>query len=103
MNKDKQIEALKLKVFQLERKIEDQTFLERIIRPKLENIRTEIADRFRHKSSGQSVVMNFKDGKFCDPIIVGTTDVEEALCPEDESYQRAFCMPIMHADDFKEF
>lgn len=96
-------DALKLENCQLRHKIKNLYYLERIVQPKLEQIRTEIADKFRCMSSGQPVVLNEKDGKFSDPIIVNTTDVEEALCPEDVSYERSVCLPIPHINDFKEF
>lgn len=96
-------EALKLLNYQLNLKIGNQQFLEKIVNPKLEEIRTEIADKFRHKMSDQSIVLNCdKEGKFSNPIVANTTDYEEALCPEDDSYQRDVCLVIPHIDDFRE-
>ena len=96
-------EALKLENFQLKMKIDNLKYLENIISPKLEQIRTEIADKFRPKTSGQSVVFNCsKDGYFSNPIVVDTTDHEEALCPEDDSYMRDVCLIIPNIDDFRE-
>lgn len=54
------------------------------------------------KLSGQFVVFNKTDGKYCDPIIVSADSYEEALCPEDESYQRIFCQPLFDESEFKD-
>jgi len=96
-------QALEIENFQLKKRIKDLEFLEKATDRKIDSLKTEIHDQVWPTSSGQYVVFNRKNDKFCDPIIVDAHGVVEALCPEDDSYEREFATCIRHIDEFKQF
>ncbi len=82
----------------LERRTNEMRWLE----DSFNRFKKEISSRFEIKMSGQYVCFDEKDGKFIDPIIVCADGIEEALAPENESYQKTFAIPISDKTEFKD-
>lgn len=55
------------------------------------------------KFSGQFLLLNEKDGKFFDPVIVTADGAEEALCDNSGVETHNFALPIPDVKEFKEF
>lgn len=96
------INALRLINHQLRFKIDNLSFLEKVVGNNLLNLKVQIADKFNDTSSGYWLVFNEKEGEYSEPLIVKASCCEEALCPEDDSYQRHIALAIPHIKNFKE-
>ena len=88
------------KYFMLAHQYKQEAEAQKTYNDSLQRSLDRIAKSKRKTMSGQYLLMNFKDGKFCDPKIVEADGCEEAISPEDEIGTHSFVMPIPASDEF---